>query len=298
MEKRNYSIKEVENLTGIKKHTIRIWEKRYNIVLPTRTDTNIRYYSEEELKHLLNISILNRNGYKISFIAKFDDNTISEKISEIANSIQDLDSQIENLISSTIEFNEIKFDKIISAAIITFGFEDTLCKIIYPFYHRIAKLKQLENINIVQEQFAYNLIRRKIFVEIDSLNPFINYKPKTFIMFLPNLDHRETEVVFYKYIIRKLGHKAIYAGNNVSISDIVNVSKTIIPDYIFTFIPNNLNVEKAVEYMQMLSKSFPNQLIFIAIDMNFSISIPSNILKVNGIENFRHEFNKVLHKLQ
>lgn len=297
MEQRNYSIKELENFTGIKAHTIRIWEKRYKIISPSRTDTNIRYYSEDEFKHLLNVSILNKNGYKISRIAKLNQETINKKIIEIANTDQDVDSQIENLILSVFELNEINFDKIIAAAIITFGFEDAMKKIISPFYQKIYFLKQSESINIAQEQFAYNLIKRKLYVEIDSINPFIRYKPKTFIMFLPNNDHREIEIVFYKYIIKKRGHRAIYVGNNVAISDLISVSKKVFPDYIFTFLPNNISPEKSIEFIQTLSNNFPNQLIFIASNTNLSISFPSNIIKVYGIENFEFEFNKILHKL-
>ena len=118
-----YSIKDIEKFTGIKAHTIRIWEKRYRVIDPERTDTNIRYYSDADLKKLLNISILNRNGFKISDIVWMGEDELSEKVLQVTQRIYDADTQLEGLVVAMIELDELKFDKLLSSSIIKFGFE-------------------------------------------------------------------------------------------------------------------------------------------------------------------------------
>ena len=114
-----YSIKDVEHLSGIKAHTLRIWEKRYNIITPKRTHTNIRYYDDDDLKRVLNISILNRNGYKISKIARLPDSEISNEILNISSGETDVSVQIENLIIAMIDFNNQSFDKIFNSSVMS-----------------------------------------------------------------------------------------------------------------------------------------------------------------------------------
>jgi len=294
MENKVYSIKEVENLTGIKAHTIRIWEKRYRIVKPSRTDTRIRFYSDDELKRLLNVSILNKNGVKISKISKLNDEQVLSKVSEITNNIKDVDSQIETLVGSMLELDEIKFDKVISAALITFGFEESLYKILYPFYQRVNLLWQVGSINTAQEQFALNLIRKKLLVEIDSINPFTNPKGKTYLLFLPKGEFKEVELFFYKYIIKKRGHKALYLGQSVPIIDVIEVAKMHVPDFIFTYGPPLCSMEKFSEYVNILSEKFPEQKIYIgAVSVNSNVTLPKNVVIADSIADFRDELAKM-----
>jgi len=289
-----YSIKEVENLTGIKAHTIRIWEKRYKIVKPSRTETRIRFYSDEELKRLLNVSILNKNGVKISKISKLNDDQINNKVSEITKNIKDVDSQIETLVGSMLELDEIKFDKVMSAAIMTFGFEEALYKIMFPFYQRVNLLWQVGSINTAQEQFALNLIRKKLLVEIDSINPFTNPKGKTYLLFLPKGEFKEVELFFYKYIIKKRGHKALYLGQSVPILDVIEVAKTHVPDFIFTYGPPLCSMEKFSEYVNILAERFPVQKIYIgATSVNTNVVMPKNVVIADSIEDFRDELAKM-----
>lgn len=299
MESRVYSIKEIENLTGIKAHTIRIWEKRYGIVKPSRTDTRIRFYSDDELKKLLNVSILNKNGVKISKICKLNDEQINKKVVEITNNIKDVDSQIESLVGAMIDLSEIKFDKVISAAIITFGFEETLFRIMHPFFKRITLLWQVGSISTAQEQFALNLIRKKLIVEIDSVNPYTNPKGKTYVLFLPKAEFKEVELLFYKYIIKKRGHKAIYLGQSVPIIDVVEVVKIHRSDYIFTYEPPLCSMEKFSEYVKILAEKFPEQEILItASAVNANVALPANVRIAPGLEDFRDELAKMALKPQ
>ena len=127
---RHYSIRDLERLTGIKAHTIRIWEKRYGLIEPERTNTNIRTYCDVELKKLLNISILNRNGFKISKIATLTPEEIISNITQLNSNSSDTESYIENLALAMIDYDEQKFERILSRAILQMGFEDTIIHII------------------------------------------------------------------------------------------------------------------------------------------------------------------------
>lgn len=141
-----YSIKDLEKLTGIKAHTIRIWEKRYQLIEPERTSTNIRYYSDNDLKKLLNVSILNRNGLKISNIVNMGNEEINERIIEISETTYDHDNQIEQLIVAMIDFDEVRFERVLTTSIIKSGFDDTVINLLYPFFEKIGILWQIGTI--------------------------------------------------------------------------------------------------------------------------------------------------------
>ena len=167
-----YSIKDLEKLTGIKAHTIRIWEQRYQIVMPKRTRTNIRYYDDNDLKYLLNVALLNKNGTKISKIAKMGEQEIAVKVAELSEVSFENTTQLDALTISMIEMDEYKFDKIISTNIDQLGFEKTMIEIINPFLEKLSVLWLTGSINPAQEHFISCLIRQKIIVAIDKV-PFV-----------------------------------------------------------------------------------------------------------------------------
>jgi DNA-binding transcriptional MerR regulator len=138
-----YSIKDLERLSGVKAHTIRIWEKRYKIIEPNRTNTNIRQYNDDDLKKILNISILKSNGYKISEIASLSNTELSDHVLSLASNAKHYETQINNLILSMIELDDKKFDKILTNSTVRLGFEDTIVYIIYPFLEKIGILWQI-----------------------------------------------------------------------------------------------------------------------------------------------------------
>ena len=203
----NYSIKDLEKLSGIKAHTLRIWEKRYKLVEPKRTITNIRYYNDEDLKRILNIAVLNRNGLKISRIALFDNMEICNKISELSKNIYDTTSQIDNLVISMIELNEKKFENILSANIQQYGFEETVLHTIYPFFEKIGILWQTGAINPAHEHFISNLVRLKLCVAIDRIETDEKTNSKRFLVFLPEGELHEIGLLFYYFLIKKYGYK-------------------------------------------------------------------------------------------
>lgn len=277
----SYSIKELENLSGIKAHTIRIWEKRYGIIKPARTDTNIRYYCDTDLKRLLNIAILNRHGMRISDISKLSDIEMTEKVINVSSDLSNAESNIENLIIAMVELDESKFDRILSRYIMHEGFENSVIKVVFPFFEKIGLLWQTGAINPAHEHFVSNLFRQKLMVAIDNIRVPDVKSSKKFILFLPEGEYHELSLLFYNYLIKKSGKLVYYLGSSVPFNDLVETSRMVSPDYLFTSITSSLNKEDIILYLNNLSKTFPTQKIFVTglqIKENFT-NLPSNVMK-------------------
>jgi MerR family transcriptional regulator, light-induced transcriptional regulator len=256
----NYTIKDLERLSGIKAHTIRIWEKRFGLIEPERTQTNIRFYCDEELKKLLNISILNRNGYKISKIASLTKEEICDNIQKLNENTTDIESQIENLAIAMIDLDEAKFEKLLSHTIIQLGFEDSIINVINPFLIRVGVMWQTGTINPAQEHFISNLIRQKLLVAIDSQVPNETAVSKTFLLFLPEGEKHEFGLLFANYIIRKRGHKVIYLGQNIPLNDLNEILRIRHVDYLMTSIitnARNLNILELISHLEIIGGAIP-----------------------------------------
>ena len=148
-----YSIKDLEQLSGIKAHTVRVWEQRYKLLNPKRKETNIRYYDDHDLKLILNVALLNDNGIKISKIAKMSVEEMKAEVLHLTERSFAYDDQIHSLVLAMIEFNEERFEKIIATNILKIGFEQTMLNVIYPFLSKIGILWQTGSIHPGQEHF-------------------------------------------------------------------------------------------------------------------------------------------------
>ncbi|HSH51759.1 MAG TPA: MerR family transcriptional regulator, partial [Bacteroidales bacterium] len=276
----------------IKAHTIRIWEKRYNLIVPSRTETNIRYYCDKDLKRLLNIAILNRQGIRISEIAKFSDKELGDRVVNIASDSGDAVHNIEQLVIAMVDMDEVKFDRILSRYIMHEGFENAVIKVIFPFFERIGILWQTGIINPAHEHFVSNLFRQKLMVAIDNIMVTDNQKAKKFILFLPEGEYHELGLLFYNYMIRKSGQIVYYLGSSVPFNDVVETSKMVNPDYLFTTITALLTKEEKVKYLKDLSQTFPLLKIFVTgqqIDQILKQPL-SNVVKITS----PHDFNETL----
>lgn len=259
-----YSIKDLEQLSGIKAHTIRIWEKRYGLFEPERTPTNIRYYSDEDLKKLLNVTILNRNGYKISNIVSMDNHEMNDRIIEISDSFHDFTNQIEQLTLAMIDFDEVRFERVLSSSVIKIGFDETVTRILYPFFERIGVLWQIGTIYPAQEHFVSNLIRQKLIIAIDGQVGNYKDKPETFLMFLPPNEWHELGLLFYNYLIRKAGHNVIYLGQSLPLEDLAEIKTKQSIDYVFTSFTTHITYKKFSETLNQISEAFKEIKIFIS----------------------------------
>ncbi len=288
-----YSIKDLERITGIKAHTIRIWEKRYNIIDPNRSESNIRSYCDEDLKKLLNISILNRTGFKISSISKFTSAQINEKILDVLKPDSDYKSQIEALIISMIELCEVRFENIINQSITNFGFEDTLFNIVFPFFEKVGLLWQLGTICPVQEHFISNLIRIKLSVAIDSLPIVSNTLAKRIFLFLPEWELHELGLLTYYYLARKQGFKVFYFGQKVPLSDLLDIENIAKPDMLVTFFVCAKSKTEILDYLEKLNAIFSNRPILISGGQaaNIISEIPKNMKIIQGAIAFKKELD-------
>ncbi len=284
-----YSIKDIEKFTGIKAHTIRIWEKRYGVIDPERTDTNIRYYSDSDLKKLLNISILNRNGFKISDIVWMGEDELSEKVLQVTQRIYDADTQMEGLVVAMIELDELKFDKLLSSSIIKFGFEQAVLQVIYPFFERVGLLWQVGSITPAQEHFMSNLIRQKLLVAIDGLATGIANDSKTFLLFLPEGEWHEIGLLFSCYILRKRGYKVVYLGQSVPYDNLREVVSLRNCNVLLTQFISAISDENLVEYIDRLSTDFADLSIFMGgyQFLDRSIETPKNVTVYNDMNEFK-----------
>lgn len=291
----NYSIKDLENFTGIKAHTLRIWEKRYNFIEPQRTSANIRYYTDEDLRKLLNVSILNRNGVKISKISKLSDQNIRDKVLNLSYSQSDFESQIESLVIAMIDLDELKFEKVFNTAVINYGFEETVLKLMYPFFEKVGVLWQIGSINPAQEHFISNLLRQKLIVAVDGIAPAYNGNSKSFLLFLPEGEHHELGLIFYNYIIKKHRHNVCYLGETVPLSGLIETSKTKKFDFVLTSIYTSITHDKIVEYINNLSETFKKSTVFVSgIALNdIDFGLPANVQVVKNIHELKSKLEKI-----
>ena len=214
-----FTIKDLENLSGIKAHTIRIWEQRYGFLKPQRTATNIRYYSSEELKTILNVALLNKYGFKVSHIDKMQPQEIREKILSLSDVVAMQERFVNDLMQAMVDLDMDLFEKTLANYINAKGIERTITQIIFPFLEKIGILWLTGHIIPAQEHLVSNIIRQKIIVAIDKAeSPLV--ADKTALLFLPEAEHHELGLLFLNFILKSRGIKTIYLGANVPLKDI------------------------------------------------------------------------------
>lgn len=227
-----YSISDLEKLSGIKAHTIRIWEKRYGVISPGRTGTNIRYYTNEDLKKLLNISLLNQHGYKISDISSMSAGELGAKVASVA--MAHSDNREKRLLLSLLQMDEPLFTKVFDDMVAEEGFEGAIGRVVFPFFRQIGIMWQVGTINPAQEHFFSNLIRSKIIAATDLISTSPTDPAVTVILFLPEDELHEIALLFYHYAFRKRGYKTIYLGQSVPYESLTRVYSITNPSIVVT----------------------------------------------------------------
>jgi MerR family transcriptional regulator, light-induced transcriptional regulator len=212
-----FSIKDIENLTGIKSHTLRIWEQRYGIPHPKRTSTNIRYYDDNDLKLLLNVSMLNRQGHKISHLTRMDQAELERLALSYSESTSDTTVQVDALMNAMFNLDELAFEKVLSTNLLKFGIEYTMTELFFPFMKRLGMLWQTGGVSPSFEHFMSNLIRQKLIVAIDSKSGIVKENAKSFILFLPETEIHELGLLFANYLLKSRGHRTLYLGTKPSL---------------------------------------------------------------------------------
>ncbi len=291
-----YSIKDLEILTGIKAHTIRVWERRYNLVDPGRTNTNIRCYSDEDLKRLLNVSILNQNGFKISKIAGLDDAQLRNRVLDLCMDSRNNNVMIESLLVAMLELDELKFSRVLASSIIKVGFEGTIEEVLFPFLERIGVLWQSGTINPAQEHFITNLIRQKLMVAIDSemQNTPVTRKQRI-LFFTPEQEWHDMGLLFFSLLARKAGFEIIYLGASVPLADL-NVVRSIRPFHALFF--TMVGARKKDDFYRLIREidhEFPNFPVFVS-GLQFKEQkplLPPNFVLCSSAATFKQSLEKL-----
>jgi MerR family transcriptional regulator, light-induced transcriptional regulator len=250
-----YSIKDLEHLSGIKAHTIRIWEKRHGIIEPRRSSTNIRSYSDHDLKKIISVSMLNNQGMRISKIADMTNDEINDKVQEIGDQRNHAPMNIDQLLIAMVDLEEELFEKILGSFILRFGFEKTILEVVYPFLQKIGILWQTHAITPAQEHFISNLIRQKLIVAIDGL-PIPPKTARKAVLFLPEGEMHEMGLLFYHFQARSNGYRTYYLGQNVPHEDLASIVESHRPDLLITSITSPL-LESIERYFKRLATDFP-----------------------------------------
>lgn len=224
--KTKFSIKDLENLSGVKAHTIRIWEKRYNLLEPNRTETNIRYYSLESLQKLLNITFLYNNGFKISKIAEISEVDIANTVRDLSSKNQESDHSINMFKLAMINFDKPLFFTTYDRLAKEKSFSEIFLEVFVPLMSEIGLLWQTNTITPAQEHFISELIKQKLLVSIEEYQvkaPIVN--DKTFVLYLPENEIHDLGLQFINYHLVKAGYHTIYLGPSVPIISLKDVLK-------------------------------------------------------------------------
>jgi len=219
-----YSVAQVEALTGIKAHTLRIWERRYDFLTPERTATNIRVYSDDQLKKLLNFGILVKNGHRVSKLGKMTDEEVYLEVTKVlADPSSEMNDEMKGLTLCMLEMNEEEFDNIFERQVIRKGFLKTITEVIYPFLQYVGVLWTTNKAMVAQEHYISNLIRQKLISAIERLALPPKDAP-SIVFFLLEGEEHEIGLLLASFMAKSMGWKIYYLGQAVPL---VNIKKVI-----------------------------------------------------------------------
>jgi len=290
-----YSIKDLENLSGVKAHTLRIWEKRYGIIQPLRTHSNIRYYQEDDLQKILHISLLNRKGVKISKIAGLSNDEMKTKVAQLTKVGVAFEDQLDSLMLAMFDLEESKFNLILDHQIESNGFEATMNDVVYPLLDKLSLMWIAGSIKSVHENFVVSVIRKKTIVAIEKLKEKEEKGATRFIVFLPENETHELSLLFLQYILMANGMKVLNLGINVSIFDVFDACKIFNPKYIFSIFNDSFEENQLQTYIDELVKNCPNVNLLISgfSSTNQNLKLAENVKILTSISSVK-EFTKSL----
>lgn len=254
-----FSIKDLENFTGIKAHTIRAWEQRYELLAPNRTDTNIRFYTGKELKLLLNIGLLNKLGYKISKIAEMSEKEMQEAIAA-ANNPEGQEAHHMNMLKlAMLNYDEVLFHEVADRFLEKYSIRETFGRLFLPFMQHVGVLWLTSTICPAQEHFISNLIRQKLFSLTDSLKPMkeeSNNDERVFVLYLPEQEIHDISILLSHLLLREAGKKTIFLGQSVPFEDLVQVEKKFDQVHFISICTTHPSSNEIEQYLQRIKLTF------------------------------------------
>jgi hypothetical protein len=253
---KRYSISDLEQLSGVKAHTIRVWERRYGGLKPMRSEGNTRYYDDVQLKRLLNVVSLMAKGRKASELFSMTDSGLNALIDEQLDDSRSENPQYEYFISKMIvdglNYNEAGFERNYSVCLVRYGLKNTYLNILYPLLMRLGLLWSKDAMTPAQEHFMSCLIKQKIISAIDGL-PVPSEPKDSWMLFLPEDEYHEIGMLFAHYVIRAAGRKTIYLGASVPFDSLKQSIRDNRPDHLLFFLIRNRSVEETQQYLDDLA---------------------------------------------
>lgn len=253
-----FTIRDIENLTGIKAHTLRIWEQRYKLFIPKRKESQHRIYDNEDLKALLRISFLYHNGFKISKLAKLSHEEIIRHVKETQIAEGSFSLYVTQLIESALDFNEYAFINIVNEIIEKIGFEKCIVEVCYRYLQKVGLLWSTNNIIPAQEHFTSCIIQNRIIVETEKISAAHNLQP-SIVLFCPHNEFHELPLLFINYLLRKNSWGTIYLGANSKIKDVEQIASLQGINYLYMHLITNFTGYDADEYFEKICKAFASK---------------------------------------
>lgn len=289
-----FTIKELETLSGIKAHTIRIWEQRYNFLKPSRTTTNIRTYNNDELKTLLTIALLNKYGYKISRIDTMSSEQRSKEVLQLQNTDARNEFLVNELVGCMIDLDIAGFESILNEFIQANGIERTVTSLVFLFLEKVGILWQTDRINPAHEHIVSNIVRQKIIHAIELL-PLVSEQDNLFVLFLPEDEFHELGLLFVYYLLRKKNIPVIYLGANVPLKDAQYVFQAKQPSHAYVHLvgmPYRFNFQK---FITVLGQKFPDTSVLISgeITTHYKKPLPANVSFLQSLSEVLSYINRL-----
>jgi MerR family transcriptional regulator, light-induced transcriptional regulator len=285
-----FSIRDLENFSGIKAHTIRIWEKRYKVLEPDRTDSNIRTYNETELKKILNLAYLNRNGLKISRLAQFNEDELTRQVMAVSSHYEDHDKSFQpgKILMTAIRFNEFQFKEAIEPFVRNNGIEEAYIRFYHPLLEKSRILWQTGSLSRAQEQFVRNSIRQILIAEDSRLKPPAGRIKASVAMINTSDTLSDNNFLFYKYALKKRGYDVIFTGGILPASEVIEIHKIKSFEYLVVNSSAFDFGRKKISYFSSIGKSlFIRKIILTDYPEFFDKKIPENIIITRNPEDFR-----------
>lgn len=284
----HFSISDLEQLSGIKAHTIRIWEQRYGILRPVRTATNIRTYCDDDLRRLLNVATLYNRGHRISQIARLSEQELAKAVISCDEDINDCCQQVNGLLAAMLRMDEPQLNCLMNRAVRKLGFEGAILRVAYPFLQRIGVMWQAGSVNPAHEHLVTNLLRQKIMAAIDGLPPVQPAEARRWVLFLPEGEMHELALLFMNFALRTRGHHVLYLGQNLPITELKAITATYQPFALCTVMTAVPERDRVQEFVDELYRICPDTTVFLygPLIQQENVQLPFNAVKVRLMTDF------------
>jgi DNA-binding transcriptional MerR regulator len=293
-----FTIKDLEHLSGIKAHTIRIWEQRYSFLKPERTETNIRYYNNDHLKLILNIALLNKYGYKISHIDKMSVDDMRQKILTLNTTEAQEENRINLLIQCMVDVDMHGFEQLLNQYIREYNVDKAIMQIVFPFLERIGLLWVTNHIHPAQEHLVSNVIRQKIILGIDKL-PLADASKPIILMFLPEGELHEIGLLFMQYVLKMHGHNVLYVGANIPLKDVAAICNSVKVSCLYSHLTSASEKFPIERFLTQLPLKVPKTPLIVSGSLleRYSKTPPAGIQFVRSIPEALNSVNSILFKI-